>query len=45
MDYIIKKIKLVTTNVELRTVTKNELRNAEEAIVSAELAERKHRFC
>lgn len=31
MDYIIKKIKLVTTNVELRTVTKEELRSAEEA--------------
>lgn len=31
MDYIIKKITLVTTNVELRNVTKNELRSAEEA--------------
>lgn len=31
MDYIIKKIKLVTTNVELRTVTKEELGSAEEA--------------
>lgn len=31
MDYITKKITLVKTNVELRTVTKEELRSAEEA--------------
>lgn len=31
MDYIIMKLILVTTNVELRTVTKEELRSAEEA--------------